>query len=197
MTYKINLTNDQAEKINAILHLLFNPLELEPITGDVAGYMTSEELQVIKDRERKAGYKAGFEDGKSYSLISEKTCIQKGRDEAWNLARRILKVSDPEELRAMFGQTSEVEIIINETIDKCIQDVAAYDTKDQIKEGDIVIGKAGEAALCTRIKDEDHIYLLWPDGTSCLDKKYYWTRDKKASWYGDLMDEIEHTKKSN
>lgn len=115
---------------------------------------------------------------------------------AWDIAKMIVKNSIVEygDLYNVFLTNNKIEIFNNYSAAEAIAVINRYKNKTNFKAGDIVVGPNGEAALVTKIKDFNHICLLWPDGSVCIDNSRFWVKREESSFYGEVLDEIIYAK---
>lgn len=124
-------------------------------------------------------YQKGLEDGKEYGLdesdMREAVSYQRGLEDAWEAARKI--VLSPDEggtslpiLFAIFGSGSMQHVFRNFSASEVIEKLKAYEKKqdDKIEVGDEVADKDGDKTIVTNIHG-DLFDGLCSDGSTMTD----------------------------
>ena len=146
--------------------------KLEPITSDVAGYMTSEELQAIKDMAKKDGYDSGREDGYDKCKAELEVKVDKAVTEGYIKAifecdwaiDRLLEFST-RELEEEFGTQYLADCLSKNSVHYIITTIKAYEEKkkaeEEIKVGDeVMIPDNAKDKFCVIRISENYVKIM-------------------------------------
>lgn len=115
--------------------------ELRPMIGNFVGYLTGKEAQLVSMEEAyERGYNAGFECGQHDTATNE---YQKGMDDAWKIAKRIVLMNVRERAAIFFPQAEAVthdEPFKTYSVSDAIEKLKRYEQKKAEEEAEIKVG---------------------------------------------------------
>lgn len=122
----------------------------------------------------------------------------RGLNDAWKLAGKIaLAEFDNEEglsykeVKEIFGKPTLQGIFMDNTVQEALEKIKAYEKKqEEIKVGDILLGKYGGTCIVTKVRACDTFYGVFSDGSSGTHCKKAFTKTGKHIDIQKILDEI-------